>query len=93
MNEIEQKIQTVKDLSDELVPCAGQPHRIVDILTERADVLDELEDNSTAHDDRINAGNVQRHPRLASQIACERAGEINYDMLAHRNGVSDFTPT
>lgn len=96
MEETRQKLLTVRELNDELIEKGfiNDTQRIVDILIERAQLLDALGEFDDAQADKITARFIQRHPSETHREKCfKRAGEINLPAIAERNGMGGFFDT
>lgn len=93
MSDMRQKLQTVLDLSQEIAVSVvnDRIERIIEILTERAKLLEELGDHDEAQRDRQTARFIRSRPYDSHfQRCCERVVMINLAVLAERNGVRRF---
>lgn len=96
VSETRQKLLTVRKLNDELIEKGfiNDTQRIIDILTERAQLLDALEEPDEAQTDRITARFIERHPHETHSEKCfKRAGEINLRVIAERNEIPGLFDT
>ena len=91
MNDVRQKLLTVHQLTDKLVVNGNNNPRIIEILTERAGLLDELGESDEAQADRSAVRRIERFPNGDhSQISCGRAAQIELQGIVERNGMRDL---
>ena len=93
MSDMRQKLQTVRDLSQEIAVSVvnNRIERIIEILTERAKSLEELGEHDEARKDKQAARFIRRRPYDSHfQRCCERAAVINLAVLVERNGIRRF---
>ena len=96
MSDIRQKLQIVRDLSQEIAVSVvnDRIERTIEILTERARSLEELGEHGEARRDRQAARFIRSRPYDSHfQRCCERVAVINLAVLAERNGVRRFDAT
>lgn len=88
---VRQKLLTIHHLTDDLVPNSNNNSRIIEILTERAGLLDELGESDEAQADRSAVRHIERPPnRDHSQLSYGRAAQIELQGIAERNGMRDL---
>ena len=91
MADVKQKLLALRQLTDDLVVHSKNNPRIIQTLTERAGLLDELGESDEAQDDRFGVRRIERHPNEDhSQLCYERAGNIELQGIAERNGMRDL---
>ena len=91
MVDVKQKLLALRQLTNDLMVHGNNNPRIIQILTERAGVLDELGESDGASADRLAVRPIERFPNEDHfQLCFERAVNIELQGIAERNGMGDL---
>ena len=93
MNVID-KLQTARNLGYDLVHTVpfNETQKMIEILTERANLLDDLNASDEAREDRHAAEYIRKHPHENHSLRCCKRAEIDLVAIAERNGIRGFNP-